>query len=88
MVRYPEEWDGVSDEGEEKWIKNGRDSLSDMKITCYVDGEITGNCEIIFHTDKKTCHRAELAIAILEKYWSLGIGSAMFEELIAAAGAH
>lgn len=88
LVRYPEEWDGVSVEGEEKWIKNGRDSRNDMKITCYVDAEIAGNCEIIFHTDKKTCHRAELAIAILEKYWGLGIGSAMFEELIAAARAH
>lgn len=31
----------------------------------------------------KTSHRA--AIAILKEFWNLGIGSAMFEELIAAA---
>ena len=33
----------------------------------------------------KTSHRATIAIAILKDYWNLGIGSAMFEELVAAA---
>lgn len=33
----------------------------------------------------KTSHRATIAIAILKDYWNLGIGSAMFEELVADA---
>ena len=49
--------------------------------------EIAGNCEINFRGGIKTSHRATVAIAILKEYWNLGIGSAMFTELIAAAEA-
>ena len=87
LLRYPEEWDGASIEGEEKWIKGLRDSQNSLAIACYVDGEIVGNCEISFRSGIKTSHRAGVAIAILREYWNLGIGSAMFEELISAADA-
>ena len=56
-----------------------------LGITCYVDGEVAGNCESSFRGGMKTSHRATIAIAILKDYWNLGIGSAMFEELVAAA---
>ena len=87
LVRYPEEWDGVTVESEEKWVKNLRDSKSTLAIACYIDSEIVGNCEIDFKGGIKTSHRATVAIAILKEYWNLGIGSAMFAELIAAASA-
>ena len=87
LARNPEEWDGVSIENEEKWIKNGRASQSALLIACYIDGEVVGNCEITFKVGKKVCHRATIAIAVLKAYWGLGIGSAMFEELLAAAKA-
>ena len=87
LTRYPEEWDSVSVESEEKWVKNLRESQSSLAITCYIDGEIAGNCEINFRGGIKTSHRATVAIAILKEYWNLGIGSAMFTELIAAAEA-
>lgn len=85
LARYPEEWEGVSLENEEKWIKNSRESKNSLPIACYMDGKVVGNCEISFKTGMKVCHRATVAIAILKEYWSLGIGSAMFEELLAAA---
>lgn len=88
LTRYPEEWENVSVESEEKWIKNGCDSPNTLRISCYIDEEVVGNCEINFRTGKKTSHRATLAIAILKPYWGLGIGSAMFEELMATAEAH
>jgi len=50
-----------------------------------VDGEVAGNCEITFRGGMKTSHRATIAIAILKDFWNLGIGSAMFEDLIVAA---
>lgn len=87
LARTPEEWEGVSLENEEKWIKNGRESKNTLLIACYVDGAVVGNCEITFRTGVKVCHRATLAIAVLKEYWGLGIGSAMFEELLAAAKA-
>ena len=85
LARYPEEWNGVTVESEEKWVKNLRESQSTLAITCYIDGVIAGNCEINFRGGMKTSHRATVAIAILKEYWNLGIGSAMFAELIAAA---
>ena len=54
-------------------------------LCCSVDGEIAGNCDIAFRSGIKMRHRAVVGIAIRKDYWDLGIGSAMFEELIAAA---
>ncbi|MBQ7338006.1 MAG: GNAT family N-acetyltransferase [Clostridia bacterium] len=88
LVRYPEEWEGVTIESEENWIRNGRESADILRISCYVDGEIAGNCEIAFRSGIKIRHRATIGIAILKKYWGLGIGSAMFDAMIAAAMAH
>ena len=87
LLRYPEEWDGVTVEQEEAWIQNARESKSILMITCYVDGEVVGNCEINCRVGVKTRHRATLAIAILKEYWGQGIGSAMFRELLAYARA-
>ena len=84
LLRYPEEWN-ISVEQEESWVNRLRSSPDTLAITCYVDGEVAGNCDISFKSDMKTSHRATIAIAILGDYWNLGIGSAMFEELIAAA---
>lgn len=84
LMRYPEEWD-INVEQEEAWVNRLRLSPDTLGITCYVDDEVAGNCEISFRSGMKTSHRAAIAIAILREYWNLGIGSAMFEELIAAA---
>ena len=85
LLRSPEDWSGATVEGEEAWIQNSRDSKDSLMITCYVDGDIAGNCDIAFHSDLKVRHRAVLGIALLEKYWNLGIGTAMFAELFACA---
>ena len=87
LLRYPEEWN-INIEQEEAWINHLRSSSDTLGITCYIDGNITGNCEIRFHGGIKTSHRATVAIAILQDYWNLGIGSAMFEALISAAENH
>lgn len=84
LLRYPEEWNS-SVEQEEGWVNRLRSSPDTLAITCYVDGAVAGNCEISFRNDIKTSHRATIAIAILKDYWGIGIGSAMFEELVAAA---
>lgn len=84
LARYPEEWN-ISAEQEEAWISRMRNSSDALAITCYVDGEIAGNCEITFGTSMKTAHKATVAIALLKEYWNLGIGSEMFRELVEAA---
>ena len=87
LSRYPEECEGMTLESERVWIENGRKSPDILRIDCFVDGELAGNCEITFRSGIKMRHRATIGIAILKKYWNLGIGSAMFRELIAAAEA-
>jgi len=84
LARYPEEWT-ISVEQEEAWVHRLRTSADTLCITCFIDGEAAGNCEISFKNGIKISHRAVVAIAILKDFWNLGIGSAMFEELIAAA---
>ena len=87
LTRYPEEWTTTLEQ-EQAWVRNLRSSENTLGITCYVEGEVAGNCEITFLKGMKTGHRATVAIAILKAYWNLGIGSAMFEALIAAAETH
>lgn len=84
LLRYPEEWN-TTPEQEEAWINNLRSSPNTLGITCYIDGEVAGNCEISFRKGLKAGHRSTVAIAILKEYWNLGIGSAMLQELIFAA---
>lgn len=84
LLRYPEEWT-MDIEQEINWINRLRTSPDTVAITCYVDGEVVGNCEIAFKSGMKIAHRASIAIAILKEYWNLGIGSAMLEALIAIA---
>ena len=88
LLAYPEEWEGISLESEERWIESGRSSPNIMRISCYIDGKVAGNSEISFHTRIKSKHRASIGISILEEYWGLGIGSAMFEGLISTAKGH
>ena len=84
LARYPEEWN-ITVEHEEAWVNRLRNAPDSLAITCYVDGEVVGNCEINFRGGIKTSHRATVAIAVLKDYWNLGIGSAMFAELVGAA---
>lgn len=85
LAHYPEEVDTSDIAGEIDWVSIQLFTPNTLDIVCVVDGEIVGNCDIRFKKAMKTSHRAVVSIAILQDYWGLGIGSAMFNELIAAA---
>lgn len=88
LSRTIEDWETVTVDSEEKFIHNVRESQNTLFIACYVDGVIAGNCDITFKTGSKTFHRATAGIALQKNYWNIGIGSAMFKELIKAAKEH
>lgn len=88
LSRCVDDWEGFTVADEEKWISNARESDSTLIIACYVDGKIVGNGNINFFSDLKTLHRAVIGIAVMKDFWNLGIGSAMFGELIEAAKKH
>lgn len=84
LARYAEEL-RFTVQSEAAYLKATLDNPDGMMIVCDVDGEIAGNCEIIFMNTRKTRHRAAVMIGLQQKYWGLGIGSAMLGELIAEA---
>lgn len=76
-------WEG--EEGlqrEQEIIGNNISSPDEMMLCCFVDGELAGNCFISYNTRVKTAHRATVGVGLIKKYWNLGIGTAMFNELI------
>ncbi len=81
LMRYPEELT-QTEESEADFIEKSNASECSMMMVCIVDGQIAGNCTLMFNQGIKTRHRASIAIGILKKYWGLGIGSAMFSEMI------
>ena len=84
VVRYPEECP-VAAEQEVAFLEGVNRSPDNVMIVCIVDGKIAGNCHLAFHGRMKTKHRGNVAIALRKKYWNLGIGQAMFREMIAIA---
>lgn len=88
LLHGAEDWEDVTVANEESWIKKRREADNELVIACYVDGKPVGSCDITFYDGRKNYHRAGIGISIVKKYWNLGIGSAMFEELLKAAKEH
>ena len=87
LIRYPEECT-EDDKAEKDFIENTLDSDDSVMIGCFDGEKVVGNCSLSFFGRIKTRHRASLGIAILKDYWGLGIGSAMFEEIIRISREH
>lgn len=81
MIREPEEC-VIPLEQEIGFINSTLESDNSIMIACEIDGRIVGNCSLNRYGRLKLKHRATLGISIFKEYWGLGIGSAMFEELI------
>ena len=81
LLRYPEEC-VMTVEQEENFLHGCLQSPNTTMILCEVNGRISGNCQISRHNKLKTRHRASIGIALMKEFWGLGIGTAMFEEMI------
>ena len=86
VLRTPEEI-SMTVEGEERFLRGVSESPNDCMILCEVEGRIAGNCHVSFMSKAKVRHRSEVAIALRKAFWGQGIGTAMFEEMIALAEA-
>ena len=83
---YPEECT-LTLEQEEQFIQSKLESANNVMLVCEVNGEFAGNCDLAFYTKMKIRHRAAVSIALLQKFWGMGIGTAMFREMIELAKA-
>ena len=69
-------------------LKDGREALNSpdqVMPCCFVDGVLAGNAMLTMNSRIKTRHRASVAIGLKKEYWGLGIGAALFREMIAIA---
>lgn len=87
MLRYPEECT-MTQEQEVAFLQNIVESPNTVMILCEIGGKIVGNCCLSFHSFLKTGHRADIAIGIVSAHWNLGIGTAMFRQMIDIAEKH
>ena len=72
-------------EGEIAYIENLVQSPQVLSLIADVEGVIAGNCQIQFNSKWKVAHRSSIAIALQQKFWSLGIGTALLHELLGEA---
>ena len=81
LLRCPEEC-VETDEQEAAFLEAMRSNPLCTMVVCTVDGEIAGNSTISFNKRIKVRHRASIGTSVLGKFWNLGIGTAMFREMI------
>lgn len=72
----------ITEEQEAAYLDNINSSTNNVMIVCSCDGKIAGNCQIVWSTREKMRHRGTVMIALLQPYWGMGIGTAMFREMI------
>lgn len=84
LLRSPEECT-LTLEDEVKFLTRFPTDPNAAMILCFVDGVLAGNCQVVRKNKVKNRHRASIGIAIVRKFWGLGIGTALFEEMIAIA---
>lgn len=84
VLRYPEECHWTLEQ-ERTLLQNFKDNPNSLMLCCFVGSELAGNCNLQFFPQMKCRHRASVAIALYKAFWGQGIGSAMFEAMIAVA---
>ena len=85
LVRYPEEV-RLSEEEERDFLQWNVGSPYHLLIIAEIDGELIGTSSFSPAGGKmRTRHRCSMGIALVEKVWGQGIGSAMFEILFEKA---
>ncbi len=84
LLRTPEECT-LTLEQEERYLETARTSENECTICCFVDGRFAGNCNLSRKRHLKSNHRGEIGIALMQEFWGLGIGTAMFREMLCIA---
>ena len=84
LLRYPEECT-MTEAGEAVFLDDVLNSPDQVMPCCFVGGVLAGNAMLTMNSRIKTRHRASVAIGLKKEYWGLGIGTALFQEIIAIA---
>lgn len=82
LLRDPDEVN-FTPEGERSFIRGHNESGDALLLLAFVDGDFAGNCSFEgLSASRRVKHRAELGIALFQKYTGFGLGRAMLERLL------
>lgn len=84
LVREPEEIT-ITMEEEYRFIDNQNESEDSLMLLGFLDGEYAGNCALMRNSRSRFRHRANVCIALYQKYTGKGIGTAMLGKMIQIA---
>ena len=84
LLREPEECGGTAGE-EAQQLESLRRSENELMILCEIGDEIAGVCRITFGKYARVRHRGTIVLSLRKRYWGIGIGTALFGEMTAAA---
>lgn len=87
LLSYPDERNTTLEE-EEIFLTRLAQSPRNLMLAAFIDNKLAGIASLnAIRGYGKTYHRASLAIALCQTAWGLGLGTALMQELIAAAPA-
>ena len=84
LARGPEEVTMTVEE-EKAFIRGQNESPVNLMLLAFWDGEHAGNASLMGFSTARTRHRAQVAVALYQKFTGQGIGAALLEELISIA---
>lgn len=85
LLTYPEE-NTFTAKQEADFLRAKEESPFDVEILAVVDGQVAGTAGVeALGRKEKIRHRADFGISIDEKYWGLGIGTALLNACIDCA---
>lgn len=81
LAREPGEFQ-MTVEAERSYIEKRKNMPNYRFAVAEVNGKIVGSSDAFYHTRRRYRHAGEVAIAIEQAHWGLGLGRAMLEEEI------
>ena len=82
LMKEPDEIQFTREE-EVRFIRSHNDSEKALLILAFVDGAYAGNCSFSEKSaSRRTKHRADIGIALYQKYTGFGLGRLMLERLL------
>lgn len=85
MARYADEIT-MTEEAEREFLNKLAASERGFMVAAYVDGELAASAGVNPAAPyERYAHRGEFGISIKQRFWNIGIGTAVMKEIIAAA---
>jgi len=86
LSREPNETEDMTIEQETEFIRSRNESSTDMFLVAERGNELVGTCSFMGKGNfRRYAHRCDIGIALYQKYWGQGIGTAMLTEILSAA---